>query len=83
MKTETLILHRHAFTYEPAGSDNRVALDRSHQIDRHHVGETFTTYVGAPGTGCIVYRITRIDRHGMWGIVLSDTVRILDPAEVR
>lgn len=41
-------------------------------------------YAAAPGVGKQVYRITHIDRPGrcIYGILVEDTIRILEPWEV-
>lgn len=80
---EVEIMAREGPTYEPAGSENRVKVDRSDEIAKYKIGAKFAAEVAAPGTGRIVYRITRIDVHGMCGVVIEDTSRDLRPDEVR
>lgn len=45
------------------------------------VGENYQISVGAPGIGYIKYKITKIDKKGMWGVIIENTVRILEPYE--
>lgn len=47
------------------------------------VGDVVRAYAGAPGTGHVDHRITRIDDTGVYGVVVEDTIRELTPEEVR
>ena len=46
------------------------------------VGQICTVWAGAPGTGKIVHKITRKDETGVYGIVIENTMRMLEPYEV-
>lgn len=46
------------------------------------VGDEVTHHAGAPGTGYVTWRITRIDDTGVWGFQVENTVRELEPSEV-
>lgn len=39
------------------------------------VGDTIVHEAGAPGRGHIVYRITRMDTIGVYGVVVENTIR--------
>lgn len=56
--------------------------DNSRWIERYKVGEVFVADAGAPGTGHRSWKVTRIDAEGLWGIILEDTIRELEPWEV-
>lgn len=51
-------------------------------MDNRKVGDVVTAYAGAPGTGHISHRITRMDTSGVYGVVVENTMRELDPSEV-
>lgn len=53
-----------------------------HTVATKKVGDTLCAYAGAPGTGRVVHRITRIDETGVYGIVIENTIRELEPWEV-
>ena len=53
------------------------------QYGHYRAGQPFCVYAAAPGTGSWVYRITRLDAAGIWGVLVCDSVRILTPGEVR
>lgn len=36
-----------------------------------------------PAVGRRVYTVTHVDKTGTWGVLIEDTVRVLDPEEVR
>ena len=47
-------------------------------------GDTVLYHVAAPGIGTTKYQVTQIDRDGgwIWGFLVEDNSRILDPSEV-
>lgn len=51
--------------------------------ENHEVGDVVLSHVAAPGTGSVEYRITRIEPDGIYGVLVSSTVRELEPWEVR
>ena len=63
-KKEVLILSRTTYTGEGEKIDN------SKSISKYKVGGTFTVWAAAPGSGKENYTITKIDKKGIWGVVL-------------
>lgn len=51
-------------------------------VKKRKVGDTTYAFAGAPGTGRIVHRITRIDAEGVYGVEIENTIRELRPSEV-
>lgn len=47
-------------------------------------GDTVLHHVGAPGIGTMLYQVTKVDRDqgNVWGFLLEDNSRIMDPSEV-
>ena len=47
-------------------------------------GGNVVHHVGAPGIGTMTYQVTKVDREGgyIWGFLINDSSRILDPSEV-
>ncbi len=45
------------------------------------VGDNLFCSAGAPGIGYTIERITRIDEKFVYGYLIKDTTRILDPSE--
>lgn len=87
MKKAKLIFSRVSYSFNnedpfgPALIEPR-EVDCSDEIAAYSVGGDYVTFAGAPGTGKVVYRITKIDAHGIWGVEVSNTVRLLTWAEV-
>lgn len=48
----------------------------------HKPGDVVTVRASAPGSGYIVYQVTKKDDEGLYGKVLENTIRILHPSEV-
>lgn len=46
------------------------------------IGDEICIHVSAPGTGHILYSITHIDEHGIYGVIVENTVRELTADEV-
>jgi hypothetical protein len=77
-----------------ADREERVAYEQAErsekQLWRFHpetdgvrvAGDVVRLQVGAPGIGTIAYKITRIDAEWVWGYVLEDNSRIMEPGEV-
>jgi hypothetical protein len=80
--TEKLLVPRIVYRYETPEAINPVKVDESRYCDTYEVGESRSWAVAAPGIGRIKYRVTRIDSEGVWGVMIEDTTRILDPSEV-
>jgi hypothetical protein len=87
---EVLVVERVAIGYSFSredGSDGetpvRVAFDQSTQLKKYHRGHRYQAHVAAPGIGYREYKVTRIDRDGLWGVLLRDTVRELTADDVR
>lgn len=74
-----LILNRIVYRFD---GDRAVLEDTSPECDVYKRGDALVTWAGAPGTGRTVYRITRVDQRGVWGVEVSDTARVLSPQEV-
>ena len=53
-----------------------------HAMRTKKVGDTVTAFASAPGTGSVSHRITRMDKTGIYGELVSNTTRILDPSEI-
>lgn len=70
---------------EPCGDEGQMVPYALYDevMRNRHVGDELTFYAGAPGTGSITHRITRMDETGVYGVVVSNTIRELTPAEVR
>lgn len=62
--------------------DGKNRIDNLASIRKYQRGQKVVHYAGAPGTGSITYEIVRIDQDGAWGIIVSNTMRILTEAEV-
>lgn len=45
------------------------------------VGDNYCVFAGAPGTGRHVYLVTRVDRTGIYGVTVENTIRELEPYE--
>ena len=46
------------------------------------VGRRMVFDAGSPGTGRVVYNVTRIDNDGIWATMIENTVRELTAADV-
>jgi hypothetical protein len=77
-RLERLVDARQHYVHD---GDGGAFVDNRH-FAGHDVGDIITHDVAAPGTGRVVYRITRVDDRGAWGVVVSSTVRDLTAAEV-
>ena len=75
MAAETLVMGRTAYTGEGQ------KIDCSGDIDRYKPGDHCVIWAGAPGIGRVVYRVTRLDEKGLWGVEVENTIRELDPSE--
>lgn len=51
-------------------------------IQNRSIGDHLCAFAAAPGTGKIVHEITRMDHTGVYGVVVENTISILDPADV-
>lgn len=82
-----LIYPKTVFSYNwPEGDPRHLKEGRmvpNELYEQAVVGKAECIWAGAPGTGRILYLITRKDERGAWGIVLEDTIRELRPSEVR
>lgn len=52
-------------------------------VANQKVGDIIRHYAGAPGTGYVDYRITRIDKTGVYASIVRNTMRELQAWEVR
>ncbi len=80
-RTETLLVPI-TFLQRDHQYDELIPTDNSDEVSKHMIGDDYTQWMAAPGTGKITYRITRIDGQGVWGIETNNTARILEPHEV-
>lgn len=55
---------------------------RFYRAEDLEVGKTYTYQASAPGIGQTTYRFTREGHEGMYGVMIEDTVRELEPWEV-
>jgi len=63
------------------GSDGEtpILIDTSEEIDKFYkVGEKSRTHAGAPGVGYTDYIVTKINKSGVWGRIIKDTIRELE-----
>ena len=67
--------------WPPPGREDEIIL-RAEDIEDKKVGDILVCHAGAPGIGCVIYRITRIDDEFVYGFEVQNTIRILDPDEV-
>lgn len=78
-KKDKLILPRYTYSYNhPRSKDDTdpVKVDNKPQYDKYKAGDNITFDAGAPGIGKVTYKITRIDNKGVWGIEISNTIRV-------
>lgn len=80
--TDKLIYSRWTYRFENPEDEEPTRIDESEYCSQYSPGDTYVTFAGAPGCGRTVYEVTRVDEDGIWGVVQSDTVRILTPGEV-
>lgn len=52
------------------------------QWRRHQPGDLYVAWAGAPGTGKRTWLVTKKTLTGLYGVLLNDTVRILELHEV-
>lgn len=45
------------------------------------VGDLITHQASAPGCGYTTYRITRMGPNGVFGVIVENTMRVMDPEE--
>jgi hypothetical protein len=88
--TEELIYPPTVYTYSRPGGgpplEEPVEIPYGCYADtmaRSKVGDPVVQHASAPGTGCVVYRITRMDATGVYGEEIFNNVRELTPEEVR
>lgn len=70
---EKLVVSRKSYMFINSTDSIPIEIDNSEEIDILQIGQTVTHWVGAPGCGRLVYKITRIDEKGAWGICIEDT----------
>lgn len=46
------------------------------------VGTILVAFAGAPGIGRISHMITRVDKTGVYGVMIENTMQMLDPEDV-
>lgn len=72
----------YSFNAEDGGTRDTPARVVSHVYANYSPGEVYCTHAGAPGTGRKVWEVTRKDEEAIYGRVLENTIRILEPWEV-
>ena len=77
---EVLVYPAQTYRHVTGSPDDRYVVSKN-DLKGFYVGMKHVTWAAAPGTGRTVYRVTRIDDEGVWGVVEEDTVRILEPWE--
>lgn len=55
--------------------------ETKNDLSQYRVGQEIVRRAAAPGIGRWVYRVTRIDDWGVWGVLEEDTVRVMEPWE--
>lgn len=66
------------------GKNKRVRYELYDEaVKKNKVGDLVTHFASAPGVGKITYEISKIDETGVYGRVLFDSIRELEPSEVR
>jgi hypothetical protein len=73
-ENEEKITSRLVYSYEPAGSDNLVEVE-SDVWSKSEVGREYFAWAGALGQGRVIYRITRKDDTGLYGVVVDNAIR--------
>ncbi len=70
-----------SYMFDPAGG-NVCKEVPDYMYSEHAVGDTVAVWIASPGSGRIVYKVTRKDAEGLWGYVVSDTSQLLSPEDV-
>ena len=88
MRKERLMYPPTVLTYNRPDSDGVTPVRIPYSLyaealANRKVGDVIRSYAGAPGTGFIEEKITRIDASGVYGVTLATTIRELQPWEVR
>lgn len=88
MNKERKIYPRRVITYNAPHSDGDTPVEIDNElyletVRTKKVGDLVVAHAGAPGTGRLVERITRIADDAIYGVVVEDTIRDLKPWEVQ
>ena len=79
-----LMFPRIAWSFNPEdGSDGKKAVRVERDTPPLTVGETIVESVAAPGIGKVSWKVTRVDRRGVWGVVTKNTVREMTAADAK
>jgi hypothetical protein len=82
MKNERLMLPRFGYSYNAEdGSDGKTPVRVETGLPDVKPGDTMRQPVAAPGIGTIVWRVTRIDKRGAWGVISENTAREMTATE--
>ncbi len=68
-RKDHLVVSRKTYSFDE--DDQWVEHDHSAEVDALQVGETVVHWVAAPGSGKVIYRVTRIDQEGAHGVLLQ------------
>lgn len=84
MEQEVLIATPVAYSFnEWDGSDGKTPVKIPCSFyGMYEVGDITFSDAAAPGTGRIVHRVTRKDETGLYGVVVENTIREMEPWEV-
>ena len=77
-----LVWPKYTYSFnKEAGSDGKTAVkvDNSAQYSKYKVGDNIAFHAGAPGIGKVVYKITKINDDGVWGIETENTISVPEP----
>ena len=82
--TETRIYGPHCWQAETLDGPLRKIANASYvdAMATMIVGDEISMFAAAPGTGRMVYKITRMDESGVFGVITENTMRDLHPSEV-
>jgi hypothetical protein len=62
-------------------AEGKKEYDIYHQYKDKPIGTRTYADAGAPGVGHIIHEITHIDATGIYGFVVENTMRMMDPSE--
>ena len=79
MKNERLMLPRFSYSYSAENGSVRVETG----LPAVKPGDTMREAVAAPGIGTVTWRVTRVDKRGMWGVITENAAREMTPAEAK
>jgi hypothetical protein len=57
-------------------NDGRGLVEERADLSAYRVGQEYAAHAGAPGVGRVVWRCTRVDEQGAWGVVTENTIHV-------